>query len=543
MSITISNLLQLPSLREAKVIAGSTGLSKIVSSISVLEYADPSTLSDELFNNMEFIGSEIVISGFINIKDNVEAQCTTIRRLHEVGEVGLILFYVGIFLPSIDKRLVEISNQLGFPLIIMPEKRMDLRYSDVIVEVMETIFKDHRNDTYFSGEILERISLLPNHQRSMDTVLRMLSDRIHASIFLTDATLNILNLGTWPRTSNLDIKPVFVHYRNQNIPEKKGPIKFESKNDPLWINYLNLSHENTSSMRLIFIKEDASLTQEECQQCLEVIQLFVNIWSQHHGNIGSSELVRAILNDEPVKMLRLADILGIDVKSIGSMWVLKNKKIMKSSEELESFHQHLRVHTKKFLEENCKIALTDIFEEKTVAFMDTPNFKENSHPLAEELLIKLEREGFPCLLCLSSDLETTNDVRNAYILIEKYLESARIIYPDKPIITLQEVEFAKNCEEIIALGEASVLEKTNVLKPLMVGDPQQGKDWLSTLSTFLLDAQGSITLTAEKTFLHKNTIKYRIHRINERLNYVVTKMPESYALYFALAIQRLIRHH
>lgn len=35
-----------------------------------------------------------------------------------------------------------------------------------------------------------------------------------------------------------------------------------------------------------------------------------------------SELVRAILRDEPLKMRRLADIFHVDVASIHSMWVL-----------------------------------------------------------------------------------------------------------------------------------------------------------------------------------------------------------------------------
>ena len=49
MSVTVSDLLKLPSLRQAKVIAGHGGLSKIVSSVSVLESTDPGVLVDEVF--------------------------------------------------------------------------------------------------------------------------------------------------------------------------------------------------------------------------------------------------------------------------------------------------------------------------------------------------------------------------------------------------------------------------------------------------------------------------------------------------------------
>ena len=99
MSVTIADLLRLPCLSEAEVVAGKSGLNKIVSSISVLEYANMGSLLDEFFNNNEFNGGELVITGFTNIKDDVDAQCANIQRLNDVGEVGIILYYVGIFCP------------------------------------------------------------------------------------------------------------------------------------------------------------------------------------------------------------------------------------------------------------------------------------------------------------------------------------------------------------------------------------------------------------------------------------------------------------
>lgn len=41
MSVTVADLLRLSSLRNARVEAGRGGLSRIVASLSVLEYADP----------------------------------------------------------------------------------------------------------------------------------------------------------------------------------------------------------------------------------------------------------------------------------------------------------------------------------------------------------------------------------------------------------------------------------------------------------------------------------------------------------------------
>ncbi|MEG2641190.1 MAG: PucR family transcriptional regulator ligand-binding domain-containing protein, partial [Eubacterium sp.] len=143
MAITINDLLTTcPSLKDARLVAGPGGLDHFVSSVSVLEYVDTDATADQLYAHHDFIGGELVISGFVAIKDDIQAQCDNIRRLSQCGESGLILYYVGVFLPAIAPPLITLCNTLDFPLICMPEGRVDLRYAAVITDVMEQIFLD-----------------------------------------------------------------------------------------------------------------------------------------------------------------------------------------------------------------------------------------------------------------------------------------------------------------------------------------------------------------------------------------------------------------
>ena len=121
MSITVSDLLKSPSLGKAEVVRADTeGLNKIVSSISVLEGTDTNQLVDGIFGQESF-GSEIVITGFLNCLDDIECQCANIRwKLAEGGEVGLIIFYAGVYLKEIDRKLIDTANELDFVLNKMP---------------------------------------------------------------------------------------------------------------------------------------------------------------------------------------------------------------------------------------------------------------------------------------------------------------------------------------------------------------------------------------------------------------------------------------
>ena len=162
MSITVADCLKLPSLQDAKVIAGHNGLGKFVSSVSVLEYARVFAMADALF-----LGNELIITAFTSVMDDVEAQCNAIRRLHEVGESALVLYYVGYYLKSIDKRLIELADQLDFPLIMMPPNDYHLRYNEVITEVMEKIFEERKKSTRFVPLLLEQISAMRERQRNV----------------------------------------------------------------------------------------------------------------------------------------------------------------------------------------------------------------------------------------------------------------------------------------------------------------------------------------------------------------------------------------
>ena len=199
MGLTVSDVMKLPSMVGAEVIAGHAGLSNPVESISVLEYGANTATLDQLFQNNVFSGNELVVTAFANIRDDVNAQCDNIRRYHAVGSVGVIVYYVGIILPEISQKLVDVCDELGFVLISMPPMKMDLRYSEVITEVLFSIFREQQKERFFVSSILDRLSGLLPEQRNMNTLLHMLSEHLRASVILTDRKGKLDTAVFWPR--------------------------------------------------------------------------------------------------------------------------------------------------------------------------------------------------------------------------------------------------------------------------------------------------------------------------------------------------------
>lgn len=61
-------------------------------------------------------------------------------------------------------------------------------------------------------------------------------------------------------------------------------------------------------MNLFIQAEHSQLTSVMRRQTVEAVQIALNIWGKQHDRIELIDLVKAIIQDEPIKMRRLAEI-------------------------------------------------------------------------------------------------------------------------------------------------------------------------------------------------------------------------------------------
>ena len=63
---------------------------------------------------------------------------------------------------------------------------------------------------------------------------------------------------------------------------------------------------------------------------------------------------------------------------------------------------------------------------------------------------------------------------------------------------------------------------------------------VNDIRNVLLDASSDFNECGERLFVHKNTVKYRISKINEALGYDMTNAAEAYEVYLAMILYRLV---
>ncbi|MCI8375651.1 MAG: PucR family transcriptional regulator [Lachnospiraceae bacterium] len=530
MSVTVADLLRLPSLRQAKVVAGHGGLSKIVSSISVLESTDPGVLVEEVFPQGEYFGSEIVITGFLNMTEDVDRQYINMKRLAEGGEVGLIFYYVGVYLKKIHQRLIDFANEMDFVLIVMPEGDVTLRYGEVISDVMDLILRDRTRNTSLVSEILERVSSLPAHQRTVSTILKMLSDRISASLILCDGSFQIQYLCAWPRSAEASIKKGLRALNSLPADQKSAACDILPDSR---LYHFCVGGDRGPRFELLVLREGMPLDSAVLAELKDVVHLGVSIWGQEQGEVAIHELIRAILQDEPMKMQQLANIFHINVADIHEMWILHCEE-----EELERFRREGLPLVREHLGHYCHTVVADLYEGRLVAFMDWIEHSPERIVISGDLLEHLKGLDFSLSLTRCYPLNSTSDVRRTFLLHQETIGTAKRIWPDRGCYTLSELEFAADCRKTLSESEAAL---SQALLPLEVFTyVREDNALLKTLEVYLLDAGGSTSVCAELLFLHKNTVKYRLSRIRDLLGYPLDKAPELFSLYRAMALDRLL---
>ena len=138
----------------------------------------------------------------------------------------------------------------------------------------------------------------------------------------------------------------------------------------------------------------------------------------------------------------LYEVITIDVASINNMWIIRPGSHIKEDEKGKMMQRQILDIATNILKNRCSTLIIDIYDGSIVVFMDKQSMVENSTELACELENALAQNEIDATLVICYNLETTTDVRQAYLAVSNGLEYARKIFCHKKQLTLHEILFA-----------------------------------------------------------------------------------------------------
>lgn len=518
MPLTIRDCCALPSLAMAQVIAGHKGLDQAVDSVSVLEWMDL-----KAFHRQFFLQNEVVITSFYSFRGDVDSQLLAIRKLKESGEVGMILYYVGVILPKVDEKIKGLADELDFPIIMMPPNRMDLRYSEAIQEISEAIRRNRAQNGDFVQNALARLAGVPEIHRTVSTVLRMLSDQLQMTLLLADNHYGDFVAAAWPLSLSLPLHELLEAYTNgAEHPSGYAVVAEQPVNNSKW-----------QHAKLLAVSgRDTPISRTGLAQAAKVLELTFQIWKSYEFDNYSADLIGAIINGEEQSVRRLLRRHGMTSFPFRTLWVIVPKGGEGGGEKLS-----MRL-TAAYKALKKRMTISDQHHHLAVFDGFLVGILTESKPQEEAFFASLAEQRLFCVqLC---PLFTLVDFQQAFERTLNVGDTAAHIYREAHMVTSQEMLFSEEIRACMNRGPEAVSDALHVLRPLTEAQ-DKGAALIDTLAVFFLDCEADVDRTAEKLFLHRNTVKYRLQKAEGKLGFPVQRFPNCIELYRALAIARIKR--
>lgn len=178
--LTVNDLLHLEPFKEFKMISGFEGIHNRISSVNIMD--NPNALD-------WFAPEEVLISSGYFFKDDENMQEKILRQLKLINCPALIIKPFS-YLGKVPDNMLTLSNELQLPIIEMP---YGMSFSKVMTRVMEELSENYNALNRKSLDIHNEFFELTLHGGGLQKIADVLSTMLEASIFLCDENWKILN--------------------------------------------------------------------------------------------------------------------------------------------------------------------------------------------------------------------------------------------------------------------------------------------------------------------------------------------------------------
>lgn len=174
MTVFLKDILQLPELKDIKILAGKKGLSKPIRWVNVLE------MLDELDQLSE---GELFVTTAIGLENDLKMQEQLVTTLVRKQLVGLAI-QIGFYLQEIPESLVQLCEKNGLPLLEVPEK---MSFGTLTRTVAECIIQQQNALLESTQHIQEGMTRLLLEKQGLEGIAKKLWELLGKPIQLLDS--------------------------------------------------------------------------------------------------------------------------------------------------------------------------------------------------------------------------------------------------------------------------------------------------------------------------------------------------------------------
>jgi purine catabolism regulator len=183
--LRVEELLSLPVLRGARVLAGHRGLDHEVTNVNVMEVPDIEAYVHP---------GEVLLTTLYPLRDDLAKVAELVRRLH-AATLSALVVRVGRYVDHIPAAAVDAADELGFPIIVVDTH---IAFNDVISAVLAIVLADYGPEPGRAETIRERLTAVALTGGGLAEIARTLAGALDRHVAVVDAGGVTLGTGRPP---------------------------------------------------------------------------------------------------------------------------------------------------------------------------------------------------------------------------------------------------------------------------------------------------------------------------------------------------------
>ncbi|GAB7387117.1 purine catabolism transcriptional regulator PucR [Bacillaceae bacterium] len=535
-ALRCSDLLSIPLLKDAVVLAGKNGLDHVISRVNVMEVPDI----------VDWVrpGEFLMTTGY-PFRKHPQAIADLIPKLAERG-IAALGIKTKRFIDSVPPHVIELADKYNLPLIELPPSTV---FSDIVHEVMERILIQETRDLSILQNRIQILTNLLLEGKGLDEFLLCLEQLIGNPVILLDSSNQLLLSNRTQEIIGCLVQEIPWHELRRETSMGSTVLYIGERRVKIYISVVPV-HQYTAPL-LILLEWNGN--------CAPVDTLTIDRVSALVGlelmNIQARQLVETKYIDQFLqdwltgRIFTLSDLLlrakacGIRISDAARYQAMIVRWIGEQPEEsqLANILNELR-HSAKELRVELHFTILDGDLVSVVMMNNSENgsFSQNRH--VEKILKFLGNilNTYRFSLCLGKMVNSPDKINLSYTESKRVCHISSICGLQEDVVTYEQLGVYSL---LYLLPDGPELEEfmSRFIQPLKEYDRKHNTSLLETMNIYF-NTRCNLRATAKELFTHYNTIIYRLERVKSILNMDIEEPETQFQLQLALKLHKIYPH-
>ncbi|WP_274650572.1 PucR family transcriptional regulator [Paenibacillus humicola] len=502
---TCEDILLIPDLKDAVVLAGTEGMRRPITRVNVMEVPDV----------IDWVrpGEFLITSGF-PFRDRPELLADIIPQLNEKG-VAALGIKTKRFIDRIPERAIEIANELGFPFFELP---MSIVFSDVVRDIMERVLVQEARELSLLQSRFQKLSQQLLLGEGIEPFLKTLDGMLDNPVLILDETDHLFVSPQAERIDGLLDEPAIWTQLRSDISLGVSFLSLGERRIRVYISSVSGKQRHHSLLILLEWNREHTvvdhLTIDRAGVLVELEMANINarkeVEARYIDQFLQDWITGRIVTVEDLNLR--AEACGCPIEEgrrlvVGLVYWHDSRPPVK---KLQQTVKQLRARWRP-----GQLQLT-VIEGELVLLASLPAAAPDPRaevPLAE-LRSALGTEA-PYSICIGREAIRREKVGESYGHAKKIHDIAGICGLTEPLIDEKNLGVFRLLYLLPDNDEVRMF-RDRYIEPLLEYDSKHNTLMLATLKTFFMHNR-NVKKTARELYTHYNTVSYRVERACELL--------------------------